>query len=86
MLNDNIIVADNDDLIGYYKDLKAYLDKTLKLFIDNEQYEEVESMTELIQDLRPYSDCEHLLRISNNNGMGNTINMLVITDMKDIPF
>lgn len=71
---ENCIFNDNDNsTIGYYKDLKAGLKKTIEDYIKDENWEEVKDMADLLLDLNAWAGNESLLVLSDNNGMGYTI-------------
>ena len=72
-MNNNLILSKNDETIGYYEDLVKEFKKEAKEFIDENGYEQVEMLTELLQDLEQYKNEYGLLVVSDNNGMGTTI-------------
>ena len=74
MNNDNIITNDRDESIGYYKDIMKLYQDLMKLAIDNQDFEELASLTEQVQDIMEHKDYEGLLILSENNGMGFTVN------------
>ena len=71
---DNIIFNDNNNnTIGYYKDLRKYLEKQGAEYLATGDYEQAKDMADLLLDLNGWADNESLLVISDNNGMGYTI-------------
>lgn len=67
----NIIFNDtNNNLIGYYKDLRAYVKEQGKSYIATDDYEQAKDMADLLLDLNGWADNEGLLVISDCNGMG----------------
>lgn len=71
---DNIIFNDNNNnTIGYYKDLQRYLTAQSKEFLDSGDYEQAKDMADLLLDLEGWADNESLLVISDCNGMGYII-------------
>ena len=71
---DNIIFNDNNNnTIGYYKDLQHYLTTQSKEFLDSGDYEQAKDMADLLLDLEGWADNESLLVISDCNGMGYII-------------
>lgn len=67
----NIIFNDtNNNLIGYYKDLRAYVKEQGKSYIATDDYEQAKDMADLLLDLNGWADNESLLVISDCNGMG----------------
>ena len=71
---DNCIFDDDtNNTIGRYKDLKAGLKEQAQEFLEGEDYEQVETMCEILLDLESYKESDSLLVLSENNGMGWTI-------------
>lgn len=71
---ENCIYNDNNNnTIGYYKDIKAGLKKIIEDYIKEDNWEETKDMVELLQDLNERTDNGNLLVLSDNNGMGYTI-------------
>ena len=66
----NIIQNKDDELIGFYDDIiKGYgelIDEALRL----KDYAEVKNLAEQLQEINQYKDCDGLLVLSYNNGMG----------------
>lgn len=75
---ENIITASNDDLIGYYHDLKQYLEKSVAEAIKNDELASADDIVETLTEMLPYKNSFKLLRISNNNGMGITVRELEV--------
>lgn len=74
-MNDNIIYNSyNNTHIGYQKDLVAYIKTCLDDYVKQEAWESVKDMADLLLDLNGWADNESLLVLSDNNGMGYTIN------------
>lgn len=73
-MSDNIIYNSNDNTqIGYQKDLMAYLKTCLNEYAEQDEWENVEDIAELLDELGKWSDNGNLLVLSDNNGMGYTI-------------
>lgn len=71
---ENCIYNDsNNNIIGYYEDLKAGLKKIIEDYIKEDNWEEAKDMTDLLLDLNEWTDNGNLLVLSDNNGMGYTI-------------
>lgn len=70
---ENCIFNDRDETVGYYKDIKAGLEKQGKEFIDSGDYEQAQECCDILLDLEKYRENERLLVLSENNGMGWTI-------------
>lgn len=69
----NIIYDDNtDNTIGFYQDLKAELIKNAKDWLDEGDFEQVQTCAENLQELEQYREFDGLLVLSENNGMGFT--------------
>ena len=72
---DNCIYdSNNNNIIGFYKDIKAGLKKQIEEYIKDDNWEEAKDMADLLLDLNARTDNGRLLVLSNNNGMGYTIN------------
>lgn len=71
----NIITDSDDNTIGFYKDLKEMLKGAMIQSIKDDKY--LDTITpeelELLSDLESFSECEELLILSDNNGMGYTL-------------
>lgn len=72
----NIITMSNDDLVGYYNDLKIEFADNLKIALDDDDGEAFEELSENFSELVKYKDSNKLLRLSHNNCMGFTITEL----------
>ena len=70
---DNVIMNSMDDLIGYHKDIVAYITACLEDYVKDEDWEQVKDMADLLLDLNGWYENENLLVLSENNGMGYTI-------------
>lgn len=66
--------SNNNDTIGFYKDIRAGLKKQAEEFIKSDDFEMAQEIANLLLDLEAYTDNERLLVLSDNNGMGYTIN------------
>ena len=82
MENNNIILNDRSDLIGYYCDLTKSNKECMKNAIDMNDYEQVETLVEIQNMLDDYKEYNGLLVISENNGMGFTVSKY--SDYKEI--
>ena len=71
---DNIIYNDMDESIGYYKDFVKLYKGLIKDATDSGDWEEVESLIEQIKEIEDYREFDGLLVLSENNGMGLTVN------------
>lgn len=70
----NVIETPNDDVIGYWGDLVKYVGESMKLNIDNGDWEIVADMADTIgASYQSGVDPKKLYIISDNNGMGFTI-------------
>lgn len=73
-MNDNIIYnAENNSHIGYQKDLVEHVKACLKGYVEQEAWESVKDLAELLLDFNSWADNKNLLVLSDNNGMGFTI-------------
>lgn len=71
---ENCIFNDeNNNTIGYYKDIKAGLKKQAEEYLKDDNWEEAKDISDLLLDLEGWADNERLLVLSDNNGMGYTI-------------
>lgn len=74
MNNNTIYNTNSENLIGYRNDLKRELISQMNSFIENEQWEEIRDLCEILLDLdTTWVDETSLLTISENNGMGWTV-------------
>lgn len=69
---DNIIIKD-DLIYGFYSDLVSYLKKNIEIYVEQNNWEEIKEVSDLLLDLNGWSDYEDILVITNYNGMGYTI-------------
>lgn len=75
---DNVISdSDNEELIGFYRDLVAYYKHYINEFIANNDTEQAKSYIEELEEINEYSEYDGLLVLSNNNGMGFTCNKYI---------
>ena len=71
---DNCIFNDEDNsTIGFYKDLQSGLKKQAEEFLAEDNWEEAREITDTLVDLLAWADNKNLLVLSDNNGMGYTI-------------
>ena len=73
-MTENIIYNDNDETIGYFKDIYALYEELLSEKTKEKDIEEAESLIQQMKDLMEYEDYDGLLVLSENNGMGFTVN------------
>ena len=71
---ENIIYNDMDESIGYYKDFVKLYKGLIKDATDKGDWEEVEYLVEQIKDIEDFREFDGLLVLSENNGMGLTVN------------
>lgn len=69
----SVLYDSNDNVLGFYKDLKDYLVGILRDDTDNGDWEDAGEVAELLMDLERWEGSTRLLVMSENNGMGNTI-------------
>ena len=70
----NIIINDREEIIGYYKDLRAYLVDLGNQYLGNPvKTEEAAGIVDVITDLDGLSEYDGLIVVSENNGMGTTV-------------
>ena len=69
----NVIINDFGDIIGYYSDLVKEIKDNAGEALTANEYEQVEDMLEVLRLLDRYTDEDGLLVISENNGMGYTV-------------
>ena len=81
-MNNNTIVNNACDNIGYYSDLTKENKNYIKEALDNNDYEQVEMQLEIQKMLDDYKEYNGLLVISENNGMGFTVAKYI--DYKEI--
>lgn len=65
--------SNNNNIIGFYKDIKAGLKKQIEEYISDDNWEEAKDLADLLLDLNEWADNGNLLVLSDNNGMGYTI-------------
>ena len=70
---DNTIATENGDLIGFYADLFNSLSGDFTEAVREKDWERVETLTEICRLLDDYKEANGLLIISENNGMGWTV-------------
>lgn len=71
-MNNNVIYNDNDECIGYFKDLVALYKGMIKNEIDLDDMDEVKHLAEELTELYKLEDYNGLIVLSENNGMGFT--------------
>lgn len=69
---DNTIFNDMDETIGYYSDLARGYKKLIKEAVERDDYEEAKDLMEQLEEINEWTDCDGLLVLSMNNGMGFT--------------
>lgn len=69
----NTITTDYGDLIGFYADLSKYMADEFAEAVREKDWERVETLTEICRLLDDYKEANGLLIISENNGMGWTV-------------
>ena len=67
-----VIINNDDNVLGYYKDLKEFLKDGVKQFIKDE-FEAAAGMLEELIELEEYKEESKLLILSENNGMGFSV-------------
>ena len=71
-MNDNVIYTDNDEAIGFYKDLYKPIADQAKDLLDRKDVENAQTQIENLNDLTELKDYDGLIIVSDNNGMGFT--------------
>ena len=69
---DNTIYNDMDETIGYYKDIVALYKDLINSATEDNNTEEVKDLAEQLEEINEFKECEGLLVLSENNGMGFT--------------
>lgn len=70
---DNTIFNDMDETIGYYSDLVRGYKKLIKEAVERDDYEEAKDLMGQLEEINEWTDCDGLLVLSMNNGMGFTV-------------
>ena len=71
-MNSNIIEANDGRLIGFTDDIIKYVKSLIKIAIDDNDFEQAKELAELWGDI---NEAPHgMIVVSDNNGMGYTIN------------
>lgn len=68
----NIIFNDNDESIGYYRDLYSCFAFEVRSALDKHDVETAQEQLDYIKEIEEYKDHKGLLVVSDNNGMGFT--------------
>ena len=68
----NTIFNDMDETIGYYKDIVALYKSLIKDAADRNDPEEIQSLSEQLDEINEFSEYDDLLVLSDNKGMGFT--------------
>lgn len=69
-MSENVILK-NDDMYGFYDDLYKSLKNNFIKAIENDDFSVISpDWLELIEELKKYEEYEGILKISENNGMG----------------
>lgn len=71
-MKDNIIYTDNDEAIGFYKDLYKLIADQAKDLLDRKDVENAQTQIENLSELTELSEYDGLIIVSDNNGMGFT--------------
>lgn len=71
-VSDNLINDGNDDMIGFYPDIKKYYNRIIKEYVDDGDLESAGDMMAELKDVDEYKNYTGLLILSENNGMGFT--------------
>lgn len=69
---DNTIYNDMDETIGYYSDIARGYKKLIQEAVERDDYEEAKDLMEQLGEINEWTDCDGLLVLSMNNGMGFT--------------
>ena len=69
----DVIFNSNDETIGYYSDLRKMLVEQVAEFVDKKDYEQATDMLDNLVELEKFGEYEGLLVLSNNNGMGFSV-------------
>lgn len=69
---DNVILNDMDESIGYYKDLYAMFESVIIDALKDGDTETAQEQVGYLMELDEWKDCDGLLVLSMNNGMGFT--------------
>lgn len=70
------IIEKNDIIISFKDDLINYLKNELKRQIDKNIFDNIDEFGEIIQNLTHNYDYDDLILLTNNNGMGLSINLI----------
>lgn len=62
-----------DETIGFFDDMKRGLKKQACEFVESGDFEQAGDLTEILTELEKFSDFEGLIVLSDNNGMGWTL-------------
>lgn len=68
----NIIYNDKDEAIGFYNDLYKLYEGLIVDAVKSRDIEEAKSLIGQLDEMGEYANCEGLLILSENNGMGFT--------------
>lgn len=71
-MEDNVILNDMDESIGYYKDLYAMFESVIVDALKSKDTETAQEQIEYLIELDEWKDYDGLLVLSMNNGMGFT--------------
>ena len=69
----NNVITRDEDLLGFFEDLREYTESLLKEVIDKHNYEDLDLLIETLKELEEHREDGGILVISNNNGMGLTV-------------
>jgi hypothetical protein len=71
-MGDNVIYTDNDEAIGFYKDVERLLCEQVEKLTGEKNYEEASSILDNLKELTALKEYGGLIILSDNNGMGFT--------------
>lgn len=69
---DNTIFNDMDETIGYYSDLVRGYKKAIKEAVERDDFDDAKDLMAQLEEINEWTDCDGLLVLSMNNGMGFT--------------
>ena len=73
MANNNVIQKD-DDIYGFYGDILEYLKEEMRMCINDENFSFINAeQADLMDELTKYQNYDGILKLSENNGMGWSI-------------
>lgn len=69
-MEDNVILNDMDESIGYYKDLYAMFESVIVDALKSKDTETAQEQIEYLEEMQAWEDYDGLLVLSMCNGMG----------------